>query len=145
MAASAKTYGKFWLHCLKGDVDTDTATFKVMLLSSAYTPDQDNHEFVSSIRANEITGTGYTANGATLTSVVAAYTGASNTVSLDAADVTWSGATFTARYAVVYLSTGSDATSILVSYLDFGADSSPNNGPFVVSWNAGGILNNVVA
>ena len=141
---AAKTYGKFWLHCLKGDIDIDTQTFKVMLCTSAYTPDQDNHEFKSSV-TNEITGTGYTAGGVALTSLVGAYTGASNTVSLDAADSTWSGATFTARYAVVYMDSGSAATSILVGYVDFGADKSPDAGAFTVAWNTGGIITNVVS
>jgi hypothetical protein len=144
MAVTAKVYGNFPKHLFKGDVDTDTATFKVMLCTSTYTPNQDTHEFKSSV-TNEITGTGYTAGGVALASVAVAYDAASNTLSFDAADSVWTTATFTARYAVVYLSTGVDATSILVCYIDFGADLSPNAGNFTLQWNTGGIVTAVVA
>jgi hypothetical protein len=144
MAVTAKVYGNFPKHLFKGDVDTDTATFKVMLCTSTYTPNQDTHEFKSSV-TNEITGTGYTAGGVALASVAVAYDAASNTLSFDAADSVWTTATFTARYAVVYLSTGVDATSILVCYIDFGADLSPSAGNFTLQWNTGGIVTAVVA
>jgi hypothetical protein len=49
-----------------------TATLKVALTTSTYTPNQDTHHFFSDI-TNEITGTGYTAGGATLTSPTTTY------------------------------------------------------------------------
>lgn len=144
MAATAKVYGNFPMHLFKGDVDTDTATFKVMLCTSTYTPNQDTHEFKSSV-TNEITGTGYTAGGATLGSLALTYDSATNTIKFDAADTVWAGASFTARYAVIYVSTGTDATSVLVMYVDFGADQSPSAGAFTLQWNSGGIVTAVVS
>ena len=46
-----------------GAIDWLNDTIKVMLVTSAYTPDQDAHDFKDDI-TNEISGTGYTAGGA---------------------------------------------------------------------------------
>lgn len=54
-----------------GSIDFDTDTFKVMLVTSAYTENKDTHTRRSDI-TNEITGTGYTAGGNTATVTVAA-------------------------------------------------------------------------
>jgi hypothetical protein len=86
-------------------IDWDTDTIKVALTTSTYTPDQDTHDFFNDV-TNEITGTGYSAGGATLTSPTVTYDTATNQVRLDAADTTWTTSTLTARYAVVYKSTG---------------------------------------
>lgn len=138
MAVSAKMFGNCLLKALNKEIDYDTDTIKVMLCTSAYTPDQDAHIYKSSV-TNEVTGTGYTAGGATLASKTITYTGASNTITLDAADVTWSSSTITARYAVIYDSTGTDATSALIAYVDFGADVSSSGGNFTITWDAAGI------
>lgn len=52
---------------MDGDIDLANDTIKVMLLTSSYTPDLD-HDFVDDVSANEVSGTGYTAGGATLAS-----------------------------------------------------------------------------
>ena len=49
-----------------GAIDYDTDTFKVMLVTSSYTPDKDAHEFFDDV-TNEVSGTGYTAGGETVT------------------------------------------------------------------------------
>ena len=50
---------------MNGSIDLDTDTIKVLLVTSAYTPDQDTHTKHSDV-TNEVSGTGYTAGGATL-------------------------------------------------------------------------------
>lgn len=60
---------------------------------------------------------------------------------LDAADPSWAGATFTARYLIFYKSTGTDATSPLISLVDFGADVSVTAGTFTYVIPATGIAN----
>jgi hypothetical protein len=139
MAVSAKMYGNCLLKALNKEIDWDTDTIKVMLCTSTYTPDQDAHIYKSSV-TNEVTGTGYTAGGATLASKTITYTGASNTITLDAADVTWSSSTITARYAVIYDDTGTASTSPLIAYVDFGADVSSSGGNFTITWDATGIV-----
>ena len=48
----------------RGDIDFDTDTFKAMLVTSSYTPNKDTHDFRDDV-TNEVSGTGYTAGGAT--------------------------------------------------------------------------------
>lgn len=139
MAVTAKMYGKFLLSLADKQVDLDTDTLKVMLCTSAYTPDQDSHQFKSSV-TNEVTGTGYTATGQALTSVTVAYNAGTNTLTLDAADPAWASSTITARYAVFYdASPASDATRPLISYVDFGADVVSSAGAFTITLDAAGI------
>lgn len=111
-----------------------------MLCTSAYTPDQDTHQYKSSV-TNEASGTGYTAGGATLATATLAYTTGTNTLVLDAVDSAWTGSTITARYAVIYDSSpGTDATRPLIAYVDFGADVSTTAGTFTITWDAAGMI-----
>jgi hypothetical protein len=137
MAVSAKVYAGFLSSVTNKEIDLDSDTVKVMLCTSSYTPNQGTHRYKSSI-TNEVTGTGYTAGGATLGSVTVALSG--NVLTFDAADTSWTGSTITARYAVIYDSTPStDATRPLIAYVDFGADISTTAGTFTITWNASGI------
>ncbi len=140
MAVTAKLYGLALQSAFNKEIDWDSDTIKVMLCTSSYTPDQDTHRYKSSV-TNEVTGTGYTAGGATLTSPTFAYTSGTNTVTLDAADTSWANSTITARYAVIYDATpGTDATRPLIAYVDFGADVSSSAGTFQITWDAAGIF-----
>lgn len=140
MAVSAKLYGSVFLTLANKEIDIDSDTLKVMLCTSTYTPNQDTHKYKSDV-TNEVSGTGYTATGATLASVTSAYDGPSNTWTFDAADTSWTTSTITARYAVVYDSTpATDATRPLICYVDFGADVVSTAGTFTITWNASGIV-----
>jgi hypothetical protein len=141
----SKLYGNFLLKALNKEVDFDTDTIKVALLSSSYTPDQDAHDYFNDVSSNEVSGTGYTAGGNTLGSKTATYDSANNVIVLDAADTTWSSSTITARYAVVYDSTGTASTSPLIGYVDFGSDQSSTNGNFTITWDSTGIVRITVA
>ncbi len=148
MAVSALMYGK----AIEGQYSATAArrvdwagdTIKVMLCTSSYTPDQDAHDFKDDI-TNEVSGTGYTAGGATLASKTVTYTGASNKLVLDAADSVWTTASFTARYAIVYKDTGSAATSPVLGFVDFGANQTVTAGTFTITWDADGVLKAVAA
>lgn len=139
MAVTAKMYGLAYKSAFNKEIDWDSDTIKVMLCTSSYTPDQDTHQYKSSV-TNEVTGTGYTAGGATLTSCTFSYTSGTNTLMLDAADSSWPASTITARYAVVYDSTpATDATRPLICYIDFGTNVSSSGGAFSIVWDAAGI------
>ena len=142
MAISAEWYGLALKNLMDGSTtfDWDTDTIKVALLSSAYTPNQDTHDFFDDVSANEITGTGYSSGGFTLSSCAVSYDSASNEIRLDAADIVANPATFTARYAVVYKDTGTASTSPLLGLIDFGADESPASASFTISWSSSGVL-----
>lgn len=124
---------------MNGGLDLDTNTLKIMLVTSAYTPNIDTHEFRSSV-TNEVSGTGYTAGGATLASLSVTANTTSDAGVFDAADVTWTSSTITARGAVIYKSTGNAATDTLLCYIDFGSDQSSSSGDFTIQFSANGIL-----
>lgn len=140
----SKLYGNFLVKALNKEVDWDTDTIKVALTTSSYTPNQDTHDYFNDV-TNEVTGTGYTAGGNTLASKTITYDDANNVIVLDAADTTWASSTITARYAVVYASTGTASTSPLIGYVDFGSDQSSTNGNFTITWDSTGIVRVTVA
>ena len=139
MTVSAKMYGNAILKALNKEVNYTADTIKVMLCTSAYTPDQDAHIYKSSV-TGEVSGTGYTAGGITLTNKTMTYDSATNTIKLDADDITWSTSTITARYAVIYDATGTDSTSVLLGYVDFGTDQISSAGNFTITWDPAGIF-----
>lgn len=145
MSVTAKWYGKAFLSLGTKQINLTSDTIKVMLCTSAYTVDQDNHQFKSDL-TNEVSGTGYTAGGATLGSPTLTYTGTTNVLAFDGADVSWAASTLTARYAIVYDSTpGTDATRPLLMYVDFGADVSTTSGTLTLTWDAAGLCTVTVA
>lgn len=146
MAVTANVYGLFYKSAFNKELDLDTDTIKVMLCTSSYTPNQDTHQYKSSV-TNEVTGTGYTAGGLTIVSPTVTYNTGTNTVTFDSTtDPQWTGSTITARYAVYYDATpGSDATRPLISYVDFGADVTSTAGNFTITLDAAGIFTVTVA
>jgi hypothetical protein len=68
---------------------------------------------------NEVVGTGYIAGGNTLTGVTINTDSNTNTVYVNFNNVSWAGANFTARGALIYNSTQSNKS---IAVLDFGAD-----------------------
>lgn len=120
-------------------VDLDTDTVKVALVTSSYTPNQDTHDFFDDV-TNEVSGTGYTAGGATLGSPTVTLDTTNDRVDFDAADTSWTTSTITARAAVIYKSTGTASTSPLIAYIDFTTDQVSSAGTFLIQWNASGIL-----
>jgi hypothetical protein len=143
MAVTAGLYGVPLKNLMDGTTngvwDWDTDTIKIALVTNADAPVMDSDDFFNDV-ANEITGTGYTAGGATLASKTATYDTATDQIRLDAADVSWTSSTLTARYAVVYKSTGTASTSPLISWIDFGTDVSTTAGTFAITFDSTGIV-----
>lgn len=143
----SKLYGQFLQQALNKEIDWDTDTIKVALLTNSYTPDQDAHNYFDDVSTFEVSGaTGYTAGGNTLANKTNTYNASTNVIVLDADDTTWSSSTITARYAVVYdASPATNATRPLIGYVDFGSDQSSSNGNFTITWDATGIVRITVA
>ena len=80
--------------------------------------------------ANEASGTGYAAGGQALTNNGVSIS--SNIAYVDFADETWTSATITARYGLIYKNTTNEAVLIL----DFGGDKTSTNGDFTVAFPA---------
>ena len=111
-------FNKFLDYLADNDISDDT--FKVALVTNAYTPDKDAHEHFDDV-TNEVTGTGYSAGGNTVTGTLTLST-ANDRLTLEFASTSWTSATITARGAVYYSSTGTASTSTLIAYNDFGSD-----------------------
>ena len=92
-------YNSFKRDIANGSIDLDTDTINVMLVTSSYSPTIDTHTKRSDI-TNEVTGTGYTAGGQALASKTVTADNTNDRAAFDAADVTWTTATITARGAV---------------------------------------------
>lgn len=140
MAVSGKLYGKHFLNLYDKGWDWLDDTIKCLLTTSAHTPDQDVHDFHNDI-TNEVTGTGYTAGGVTLTTKTATYTAATNKFVLDCDDPVWATSTITARNGHFYNDTpGTSATKGLLCYQASDADISSTAGEFRVQINASGLV-----
>lgn len=145
MPVSALMYGPALTSLTQAKMNLALDSMKVMLTTSVYVPAQDTHQFKASV-TGEVVGTGYTAGGVVLATVTTAYNATTNTLTFDAADSSWSNATITARYAVIYDDTPTtDATKPLLAYVDFGADVSSSAGAFTLAWDAAGIASFSVA
>jgi hypothetical protein len=134
-------FNSFKRDIMNGSIDLDTDTIKVMLVTSAYTPDQDAHTKRSDV-TNEVSGTGYTAGGAALANKAVTADNTDNEGVFDADDPVWAASTITARGAVLYKSRGGLASADeLLCYFDFGSDQISSNGNFTIQWNSEGIIN----
>src|SRR5262245_52609938 len=81
---------------------------------------------------NEVSGTGYTATGNTLTRVDPSNPSGTTAIT-DFADTTWTTSTITARGAMIYNDTATTPVAdCSVVILDFGADKSSSAGDFTV-------------
>lgn len=133
-------YTAFKEKAVDGTLDLDAATagtFKVMLVTSTYTPSAA-HDFRDDI-TNEVTGTGYTAGGANLANP--AVNIVSTSAYWDADDVAWTTSTITARGAVIYRARGgASSADDVCCYIDFGTDKSSSAGTFTIQWAANGII-----
>ena len=89
---------------------------------------------------NEVTGTGYTAAGNTLTRVDPTTSG--TTAYTDFADSTWTSSTITARGALVFNDSASGDPSVIV--LDFDADKSSSAGDFTITFPAADASNAII-
>lgn len=141
MATTTSFYNSYKKNTLDGSIDLVNDTIKVALCTSSYTPNIDSHSFFSDI-TNEVSASGtYTAGGFTLGTKSVTQDNTNNEGVFDAADASATSATITARYAIIYKSTGTAGTSPLIAYVDFGENISSIAGTFSILWNSAGIIN----
>jgi hypothetical protein len=116
----------------RGAIDFDTDTFKVMLVTSAYTPNQDTHLKRSDV-TNEATGVGYIAGGVTPVVTVTKDT-VNDKVVIQFTAVSWNNSSITARGCVYYKSRGgASSADELVAYTDFGFDAVSSLGTLIIN------------
>ena len=128
MAITQAMCNSFKTELLGGTHDLDTDVIKIALFTSSATLGASTTAYSTS---NEVSGTGYTAGGNTLSGATISLSG--STAIVDFSDTTWSSATITARGALIYNSSKSDKA---IAVLDFGSDKSSTNGDFTVVFPA---------
>ena len=122
----------------RGFFDLPADTVRCALLTSAYAPSA-SHGVLADVAGSEVAGAGYAAGGRTLGGV--GWSTAGGKATLRADDPSWTEATITARYALIYLvKTVGGLTNPLVCLLDFGADRGVTGGTFTVRFDASGVL-----
>lgn len=131
-------YGVPWQKQIDGSSVTVWSTASIQTsLHTAYTLNQDTHDFFDDVSGTEVTGTGYSANGVTLGSKTSNYTSATDVIWLDAQDASWASSTISATDAIVWVNTaGASSTDPVLGAVDFGATVSTTNGTFLVQWDA---------
>jgi len=123
-------------------VQTQTTSFKAELYEGIHDLIDDtikialfnaNADLLASTTAystnQEVTGTGYTAGGNTLTGATVRSSGTTAYVSFD--NTTWSSASFTCRGALIYNSSKSNRS---VAILNFGSDKIVANGTLTIEF-----------
>jgi hypothetical protein len=117
----------FKVDILNGRQNVASDTLKMALYTGYAELDENTTAYTST---NEITGTGYTAGGQSLSNVTINST-SNGVVYVSFENVTWNPAEFTTRGALIYNSTKSNAS---VATLDFGSDKTQaGNGTFTVT------------
>jgi len=116
-------------------------TFKLALYTSSATLDATTTDYSVT---NEVSGTGYTAGGGTLTNVTPTTSG--TTAFTDFADLTFSTATITANGALIYNTTtgGGTGTTDSVVVLAFGGDKTSTAGDFTIQFPTADASNAII-
>ena len=116
-------------------------TFKLAMYTNSASFNAATTDYTAT---NEVSGSGYTAGGGTLTRVDPSTSG--TTALTDFADLTFSSATVTARGALIYNTTtgsGSGTTDTVV-VLDFGSDKTSTAGDFTIQFPAADASNAII-
>ena len=125
---------------LDGEMDFSSNTgqsYKIALYTSSASLDAATAAYTTS---NEVSGTGYTAGGNTL-SISTAPTTSGTTAFLSFGTTTWSTATITARGALIYQVGGSTPS---VAVLDFGGDKTSTAGDFQITFPTADATNAII-
>ena len=115
---------------------TSGDTFKIALYTSSASLGAGTTAYSTS---NEISGTGYTAAGAALTSVTPTTSG--TTAFCDFADVSYTSASFTANGALIY---NDDQSDKAVAVIAFGGDKTVSSGTFTIQFPTADASNAII-
>ena len=136
MAISSAICSSFKQELLQGKHSLDTSgnggdTFKIALFTSSASLGAATTVYSTS---NEISGTGYSAGGATLTNTGVGLD--STTAFTDFSDVSFTSASFTANGCLIYNTTmaGGTGTTNAVCAVAFGGDKTVSSGTFTIQF-----------
>jgi hypothetical protein len=117
--------------------NTGGSTFNLALYTSSASLGAGTTAYTTS---NEVSGTGYTAKGASLTRVDPSNDG--TTAITDFSDLTFSSSTITARGALIFNDSASGDPAVCA--LDFGSDKSSSSGDFTIQFPAADASNAII-
>ena len=123
------------------DLDVGGDDVRTMLVDDTRAPVQATDTSMTDIDDNEVSGTGYTAKGYDHASQ--SITLAGGTVTFDVDDATWSqnGAGFSdARYAIIYINTGTPANDTPIAYADLGGNKGNVDGDLTLEIDSDGVF-----
>ena len=132
MAITTAVCNSFKVEILIAEHDLTASTghtFRAALYTSSATLNKSTTVYSAT---NEVSGTGYTATGNTLTNITPILS--SDTAVVDFSDTTWTTASFTARGCELYNDT--HASNAAMSVHDFGADKTVTSGTFTLQFPA---------
>ena len=135
--AMCTTFKKEILEAVHNFKNTGGSTFNLALYTSSASLGAGTTAYTTS---NEISGTGYTAKGASLTRVDPSNDG--TTAITDFSDLTFSSSTLTARGALIFNDSASGDPSVCA--LDFGADKTSSSGDFTIQFPAADASNAII-
>lgn len=145
-AGAWKVYATAAEKVAKGTLDLDTHVFRIVLLTSAYTPNQNSHALFSDISAAQVAaGGGYATHGQLITQAVVR-SGAN--VNFDCDDQSWAASTITCKYAALVRDADANAALAagddILAYVDLetgGGSISTTAGTLAILMNVGGLFN----
>ena len=148
MALTAHVFPQFIIGMNAGNIVLTGGTYKVAL-SNATGPIGESTTGISTAKlftdwtanvAAEITGTGYTAGGATVSAPTFTAGGSNNTIGTwtSGSNPQWTSSTFTANQGVFYESSAS--TYQLICWWDFGGSVSVTSSTFTLTISGSGLL-----
>ena len=124
MAIVATLSNHYKAELLKGSIALDGDVLKVILMNTTFAFDKDTHSTLADVTADQLaTGSGYTQNNKTLTTVVVTEDDSNDRGQMTCDDVTWTasgGAIGATGAAIIYDDTTADDT--VVGCIDFGTD-----------------------
>lgn len=144
-AGAWKVYGSAVEKIGRNTLDLDGATFRMVLLTSSYTPNQNTHSTFADISAAQVAaGGGYSSNGKLITQSVSR----SNLVTtFDCDDQSWTASTITAKYAAIVRDADANgtlaSTDDLLAYMDLetgGGSVSTTAAALTITINAAGVF-----
>ena len=144
MAITQAMCSSFKQELLQGKHDFTASTghtFKLALFTSSATLGASTTDYATT---NEVSGTGYSAGGNSLTNVSPTLDG--TTAITDFADLTFSTATITANGAMIYNTTtgGGSGTTDSVIILAFGGDKTSTAGDFTIQFPTADASNAII-
>ena len=135
--AMCTTFKKELLEAVHNFKNTGGSTFNLALYTSSASLGAGTTAYTTS---NEVSGTGYTAKGASLTRVDPSNDG--TTAITDFSDLTFSSSTITARGALIFNDSASGDPAVCA--LDFGSDKSSSSGDFPIQFPAADASNAII-